>query len=104
MSNAVAETFHLRVTRTSKRDIQVRDAYVRINGGKERVMKFGDSFEVELPAGTHEIAVTNRLFKKKSTFTLGPDATFEVANVVGGCLTMLFILGIYSVAIKRTDA
>lgn len=83
------------VTRTSPRDIKMRELVVRIDDGPEKILLFDQSYETLLAAGEHSILATNRLFTKTATFSLAEDETisFSVANVATGCFSALTVIG-----------
>jgi hypothetical protein len=95
------------VTRTSPKDIGIRDLYVQLDDHPEYTLKNTQALKVPLPAGKHRLRITNRLFAKVEEFELqeGEKATFEVANVRAGLLfAPLMVIGgtgAYKVAIER---
>ena len=76
------------VRRNSEADLKIRPIFVTIDQVPERTLLFGHETEFQLPAGTHVLRATNRLFSKKVSVRLAPGetATFTVANVAAGCL------------------
>jgi hypothetical protein len=102
-----AQTGTLRVQRTSSRDIKIRDLYVAIDGGSPQNVKYGDEMEAFLSVGEHHISATNRMVTRKATFELkeGQTVSFEVINVVGGCLAVLALFGTagYTVELKKLE-
>lgn len=69
--------------RQMPKDIKMRDLYLEIDDDLEETLEFGDSLEVELPAGEHRAKATNRMFSKSKDFTLGPGdrIVFDVGNI-----------------------
>lgn len=95
------------VTRTSSRDIGIRDLYVKIDDQPEVTLKNTQALRISLSVGKHRLRITNRLFSKEEEFELAPEehVTFEVANVRAGLLfAPLMVLGgtgAYKVSLKR---
>jgi hypothetical protein len=81
---------------------------VSIDGGAGQNVKFGDVLEAQLEAGEHTLSATNRLVTRRVSFSLSKDETvsFEVSNVVGGCLAALAVVGMagYTVEVRRLEA
>jgi hypothetical protein len=73
----------LLLERNSDDDIKMRDLYVKIDDEPERTLHFGESLTLPLSPGEHSIQVSNRIYKKNATFTLGEGETvrFEGVNV-----------------------
>ena len=98
----------IRIVRTSKRDIKMRDLYVKVDGGDEQTLQFGQSVEIQVTAGMHTVTVTNRLYTKKLEVKLadGETVVFEAGNVTGklmGTAIMVFGVGPYKVDIRRLN-
>lgn len=96
----------LTVTRTSEKDIKMRDLYVTVDGGEERTLLFGGSTTFALAAGEHRVEVTNRLYTKDETVAIGEsdDARFLAANVWAGGIfawALVILTGAYKITLER---
>ena len=71
------------IKRTSPQDLKMRDLYVRVDDLPEDTMLYGDSLEIPLTPGDHQIKITNRLYTKSADFQVkaGESVRFSVANV-----------------------
>ena len=65
------------VTRTHTTDIQIRQIYVRIDGGARTALLFGESFTLEVQPGRHLLHVHNTLFWKRVVFHMEPGEHLE---------------------------
>jgi hypothetical protein len=90
-TEAAAPSARLIVRRNSDSDMKVRSIYVSVDGKAEKALGFGDSAQIQLKPGSHELKATNRLFTKRVKFDIEPGeaAIFRVANKSGGCLIFL---------------
>lgn len=96
----------LTVSRTSEKDIKMRDLYVSVDEGPERTLLFDRATTFELPAGEHRLEITNRLYSKDATVSLGEgeEVRFLAANVwAGGIFAWVFVVltGAYKVTLER---
>ncbi len=96
----------LRVTRTSPRDIKIRDLYLELDGKEVGNVLYGDAFEMPVAPGAHKITATNRLYHRSDTFSCkeGEKIEYDVANTATGCGGLLFVvvgMGPYKVQLKR---
>lgn len=65
------------VTRTHTTDIQIRQLYVRLDGGPRTALLYGESFTLEVQPGRHLLHVHNTLFWKRVTFHVEPGEHLE---------------------------
>lgn len=98
----MAATATIYVERKSERDIKFRDLYIVVDDQPEKTLLFGQSVEIPVTPGEHEIKATTRLFTVREKFQVreGETIRFEGINVVkpGVLNVMAFISG--SVAYK----
>ncbi len=81
--------------RNSTRDIKMRDLYLAIDNADYVSLQFGQSVEIPLEPGDHEIRVTNRISTKKLEFHVaeGEATTFNVACIPSrGLMSLLMII------------
>lgn len=93
------------VSRTSGRDIKMRDLYVTVDGEQRNVL-FGRATTFEVTSGEHRLEITNTLYTKGETLVLaeGEEARFLAANVwAGGVFTwaVVILTGAYKVTLER---
>jgi hypothetical protein len=85
------------VTRTDQKDIQIRQVYVRLDGGRRVALLYGESFTLEVQPGRHRLDVHNTLFWKHVTFHVeaGEHLEFMLINR-GGRFTypLVALLGV----------
>jgi len=83
------------VQRTSPKDVKIRDLLVSIDDQPDENLSFDRSIDFPVAAGDHTIRVSNRLFSKIDHFTIasGESISYSVANIPGGCFSILLILG-----------
>jgi len=91
---------------TSPNDVKIRDLLVSIDDEPAENLSFDGSLILTVPAGTHTLRVTNRLFTKTDEFTIasGEEITYSAGNIAGGCFSALMILGgtgAYRVMLER---
>ena len=94
------------VSRTSERDIKMRDLYVSVDGGPERTILFGDFTAFEVEPGEHTVKVDNRLYAKELSVTLGEseEVRFLGSNVWAGGIfawALVILTGAYKVTLER---
>jgi hypothetical protein len=93
-------------SRTSPRDIKMRELYVQLGGEPlDRTLHWDQQCTWELAPGTYELVVHNRLYRKVLSITLeeNRETTVLVANVATGCFAVLFLIagmGPYRVEVK----
>ena len=84
------------VSRTSPRDVRVRQIYISIDGRTAAELLFGQSFTTTVPAGPHRLRANNTLVWKTlhCDFKPGEHVRFTVVNRPGfGSWAMLSLLG-----------
>lgn len=96
------------LTRTSSRDIGARDLYVRLDEEPERTVLHGEETTFDVAPGEHTLRITNRLYSKSETFTLGDGETarFMGANVPAGGIFAFIVFSMtfaYKVKLDRID-
>ncbi len=96
------------VSRNDARDIKFRETIVILDGKEIANLKFGQSVDKDIPAGTHILQTTNRMFKSPEfeiTLAAGENATFTTGNIPNGCFGFLMILQMAppSIFLQRTD-
>lgn len=93
MANPGLSVGKVTIRRNSSRDIKMRDLYVEIDGEPTDTLQFGESLELELPAGHHTIKVTNRVYSKSEDFSIQPGESvrFDVGNVPSRGLVALLM-------------
>ena len=104
------QTSRLVITRDHPEDIQDRPVYLWIDGLKwDGVLKYGKTFERELPPGRHQVRASNTLFNSKVEFDAAPGETvrFRCENgLTGGGMMMVLLMGVAYLRVRliRTDA
>jgi hypothetical protein len=92
-SNYVAS---ITVSREAEEDVGFREVFIQVDGKDVGMLRFGDSFSQELPAGPHRIRAHNTLFSKTHDVVLKPGehARFVAINRAGwGTFGLLMMLG-----------
>lgn len=90
--------------------MQERELYVAIDGGKNTILRFGESMTVPVSPGHHSIRVHNTLSRRRAEFDVAPGehVVFRSANVRGrdfGILAMFFgIAPMHTVLERDTEA
>ena len=69
------------MSRTDDRDVQQRQIYARIDDAAARTLMFGDSFTMEIAAGTHTLKTNNTLYWKSVEFSAEPGEHVEFAVI-----------------------
>jgi hypothetical protein len=106
----VSETARLVITRDHPQDIQDRPVYLWIDGEKwDRVLKYGKTFEREVPPGRHTVKASNTLFSTTVTFdaAAGETVRYRCENgLTGGGMVMVLMMGVayLRVRLTRTNA
>jgi hypothetical protein len=94
----VSEPAKLVIVRDHPQDVQDRPVYLWIDGEKsERPLKYGKTFERELPAGHHTIKASNTLFSTKVEFDAAPGETVRYRcenGLTGGGMVMVLMMGV----------
>jgi hypothetical protein len=77
-----SQTAHVRITRTSDKDVQQRQVIVSVGDDLKATLLFGQSVEWKIPAGDHVLKANNTLVWKKVPFTAaaGDQVSFQIAN------------------------
>jgi len=91
------------VCRTHRRDIGHRQIFVRIDGGPQVALRFGQSFTLEVQPGRHQLRAHNTLFWRTVTFHVEPGEHLEFLMInKGGPITLgiAAILGAAPVFLK----
>jgi hypothetical protein len=75
----------LTVHRTSTTDMQERELYVSLDGGKNAILRYGDSVTMPVSTGHHRIRVHNTISRRYAEFDAAPGdrIRFSAANVRG---------------------
>ena len=84
------------VSREAKADLGFREVFVQVDGQDVAMLRYGETFSYELPAGPHSIRAHNTLFWKTHDVVLQPGehARFTAINRAGwGTFGMLLLLG-----------
>ena len=84
------------VSREAAEDVGFREVFVQVDGTDVGMLRYGDSFSHELPAGPHRIRAHNTLFWKTHDIVLQPGehARFVAINRAGwGTFGLLMFLG-----------
>jgi hypothetical protein len=85
------KTSQIVIERKSSKDIKMRDLYVRVDDLPEETILYGDTLELSLPPGEHQIKVTNRVGSRSLDFTLKEG---ETKRFVGACVSSRSLLSI----------
>ena len=95
------------IVRDHPQDIQDRPVYLWIDGEKvDRPLKYGKTFERELPPGHHRVKASNTLFSTKVEFDAasGETVCYRCENgLTGGGMVMVLMMGVayLKVRLKR---
>jgi hypothetical protein len=86
------------VVRTSPKDVQNRQIYVKLDGEPMATLLFGRTATRALEPGEHSILADNTLRKKRLHFTIaaGEHAHFQVASTPGWGYN--FMVGLFGAA------
>jgi hypothetical protein len=79
------------VSRTSTKDIKMRDLYVQVDDLPEETLLFGDTLDIDLTPGDHHIKVTNRVYSKTVNFNLKEG---ESVRFTGACVSSRSIISV----------
>jgi len=100
----VSETARLIITRDHPEDVQDRPVYLWIDGEKwEGVLRYGRTFEREVPAGRHIVKASNTLFSTTQEFdaTPGEAIRYRCENgLTGGGMVMVLMMGVAYLKVK----
>ncbi len=94
------------VSRTSERDIKVRELLVAVGAMSTQPLRFGKLLKFEVAPGIHEVMVSNRLYTKRMTVDVKEGETVKLVggNVGSGCLFKPFMvitgMGAYKVFLE----
>ena len=100
----------LLITRDHPQDIQDRPVYLWIDGEKwEGVLKYGKTFERELPPGPHKVKASNTLFSTTVDFDAAAGETIRYRcenGLTGGGMVMVLMMGVAYLRVRliRTNA
>jgi hypothetical protein len=94
------------VSRNDERDIKIRGLEVLLDGEFVANLQFGQSYEAPIPAGSHRVTATNRMFTRHIDFDLAPgrEARFTATSVaLHGIWTLIALMGTvaYRVSLKQ---
>ena len=89
------ESAQVTIHRTSPADMQERELYVSVDGGKNAILRYGDAVTVKVSPGRHSVRVHNTLSRRRAEFdaAAGDRISFSAANVKSkefGILAMFF--------------
>jgi len=94
----VSEPAHLIITRDHPEDVQDRPVYLWIDGEKsDRPLRYGKTFERDLPPGRHHIKASNTLFSTKVEFDAAAGETIRYRcenGLTGGGMIMVLMMGV----------
>ena len=78
-------TATLTVRRQAPDDIGYREVYVKLDGRRIGMLKYGSTLTESIEPGRHTLQVDNTLFKKTMEFVAGVDdhVMFKTANLAG---------------------
>jgi hypothetical protein len=100
----VSDAARLVIARNHPEDIQDRPVYLWIDGEKwDGVLRYGKTFERELPAGSHTVKASNTLFSTTKHFEAAPGETvrFRCENgLTGGGIVMVLMMGVAYLKVK----
>jgi hypothetical protein len=100
----MSDAARLVITRDHPEDVQDRPVYLWIDGDKwDGVLRYGKTFERELPAGPHTIKASNTLFSTTEQFEVaaGKTARFRCENgLTGGGMVMVLMMGVAYLKVK----
>lgn len=100
----------LTVHRTSPRDMEERELYIKLDGAAIGILRFRDSITVPIAPGRHELRVHNTISRKRAEFDVAPgqQVRFSAVNMKGkhfGLLAMfLGIAPMYTILERDDDA
>ena len=103
----MSESAKLVIVRDHPQDVQDRPVYLWIDGEKwEGVLKYGRTFERDLPAGPHKVKAHNTLFGDTVEFDAQPGETIRYRCENGlspGGMVMVLMMGVayLKVRLKR---
>lgn len=94
----MSDPARLVIIRDHPEDIQDRPVYLWIDGVKwDGVLKYGKTFERELPPGLHTVKASNTLFSTTEPFELAPGETVRYRcenGLTGGGMVMVLMMGV----------
>ena len=102
----VSEPARLVITRDHPQDIQDRPVYLWIDGEKwDGVLRYGKTFERELPPGPHKVKAHNTLFGHSVDFEAKPGETLRYRcenGLTPGGIVMVLMLGVAYLRVRLT--
>jgi hypothetical protein len=94
----MSDPARLVIIRDHPEDIQDRPVYLWIDGVKwDGVLKYGKTFERELPPGPHTVKASNTLFSTTEQFeaAAGETVRYRCENgLTGGGMVMVLMMGV----------
>ena len=98
MLEGMPESARLTIVRNHPEDIQDRPVFLWIDGEKwDGVLRYGKTFERELPPGPHKIKASNTLFSTTVEFDAAPGETVSYRcenGLTGGGMVMVLMMGV----------
>ena len=92
------------ITRDHPQDVQDRPVYLWIDGEKwDGVLRYGRTFERELPEGRHTVKASNTLFSTTEEFEAAPGGTVRYRcenGLTGGGMVMVLMMGVAYLKVK----
>lgn len=100
----MSEAARLVITRNHPEDVQDRPVYLWIDGEKwDGVLRYGKTFERELPSGHHTVKASNTLFSTTEEFDAaeGETVRYRCENgLTGGGMVMVLMMGVAYLKVK----
>ena len=92
------------ISRDHPQDVQDRPVYLWIDGEKwDGVLRYGRTFERELPEGRHTVKASNTLFSTTEEFEAAPGETVRYRcenGLTGGGMVMVLMMGVAYLKVK----
>jgi hypothetical protein len=91
------------VSRISDEDVGFREVFILVDDRQVAILRFGDSFTCEVPAGPHRLRAHNTLFSKTHELVLQPGehVRFVAVNRAGwGTFGLLLMLGVAPIYLR----
>ena len=100
----MSDATRLVITRDHPEDVQDRPVYLWIDGEKwDGVLRYGKTFERDLPPGPHSVKASNTLFSTTATFDAAPGETVRYRcenGLTGGGMVMVLMMGVAYLKVK----
>lgn len=100
----VEQPVHLVITRNHPKDVQDRPVYLWIDGEKwDGALRYGKTFERDLPPGHHKVRAHNTLFGDTVEFDAkeGETVRYQCENgLTGGGMAMILMMGVAYLKVK----